>query len=154
MHPASTAQTTKCGACRTSLRTCEVPRMKAGTLQRARKTPMTMMREIVMGEMSGLTSLMGASAPPSQAPAAKPQKMPKACRLRRRVACIGAGALGVGSDSRIVSFMSAESIQKQESADEDREGNPEMDVGCDHAEQVAKGRAGDREFRQISNLVV
>jgi hypothetical protein len=67
---------------------------------------------------------------------------------------MGAGGLGVGSDSRIVSFMSAESIQKQESADEDREGNPEMDVGGDHPEQVARGRAGDREFRQISNLVV
>src|ERR1035441_8751425 len=94
MHPASTAQTTKCGACRTSLRTCEVPRMNAGTLQRARKTPNTMMRETVMGEISGLTSLMGASAPPSQAPAAKPQKMPKACRLRRRVACTGVFAGG------------------------------------------------------------
>src|SRR5450631_1275504 len=146
MHPASTAHTTKCGACRTSLRTCEVPRMNAGTLQRARKTPNTMMRETVMGEISGLTSLMGASAPPSQAPAAKPQKMPKACRLRRRVACMGAGGLGVGSDSRIVSFTSAESIQKQESADEDREGNQEMDVGGDHEEQVAGNREGDRGF--------
>ncbi len=105
-----------------------------------------------MGEMSGLTSLMGASAPPSHAPAANPQKMPKACRLRRRVACMVAGLPGVGSDSRIVSFMSAESIQKQKSADEYREGNPEMDVGGDHAEQVAGDRRGDREFRQWSNL--
>src|ERR1017187_3079730 len=153
MHPASTAQTTKCGACRTSLRTCEVPRMNAGTLQRARKTPNTMMRETVMGEISGLTSLMGASAPPSQAPAAKPQKMPSACRLRRRVACMGAGLPGVGPDSRAVSFMSAEAVQKQESADEDGEGNPEVDVGCDHEEQVAGNRADDRGFRQWSNLV-
>jgi hypothetical protein len=38
-----------------------------------------------MGEISGLTSLMGASAPPSHAPAAKPQNIPKACRLRSRV---------------------------------------------------------------------
>src|ERR1035438_6629097 len=83
MHPASTAQTIRCGAWRTSLLTCAVPRMNAGTLQRARKTPSTMMKETVIGEMSGLTSLMGASAPPSQAPAAKPQKMPRACRLRR-----------------------------------------------------------------------
>ena len=30
------------------------------------------------GEISGLTSLIGASAPPSQAPAAKPQNMPSA----------------------------------------------------------------------------
>jgi hypothetical protein len=59
---------------------------------------------------------------------------------------MGAGGLGVGSDSRTVSFTSAESIQKQESADEDREGNPEMDVGGDHEEQVAGNREGDRGF--------
>src|SRR5579864_4961675 len=93
MHPASTAHTIRCGAWRTSLRTCEVPRTKAGTLQRARKTPNTMMRETVMGEMSGLTSLMGASAPPSHAPAAKPQKMPRACSDRKRVTCIGDGTV-------------------------------------------------------------
>jgi hypothetical protein len=89
MHPASTAQTTRCGAWRTSLLTCDVPRIKAGTLQRARNTPHTMISEIVIGEMFGLTSLMGASAPPSHAPAANPQKIPSACRLRRRVAGIG-----------------------------------------------------------------
>src|SRR5580698_4135843 len=92
MHPASTAQRTRCGAWRRSAPTCEVPRMKAGTLQRARKTPHTMIRETVIGEMSGLTSLMGASAPPSQAPAANPQKIPSACRLRSRVACSDGGA--------------------------------------------------------------
>src|ERR1700686_3948276 len=94
MHPASTAHTTRCGAWRTSLRTCDVPRTRAGTLQRARKTPNTMISETVMGEMSGLMSLMGASAPPSQAPAAKPQKMPSACRERRRDVCPGAGGPG------------------------------------------------------------
>src|ERR1700730_4530557 len=94
MHPASTAQTIRWGAWRTSLRTCDVPRMKAGTLQRARKTPNTMMRETVMGEMDGLTSLMGASAPPSHAPAANPQKMPRDCSERRRVACMGLGTMG------------------------------------------------------------
>jgi hypothetical protein len=49
--------------------------------------------------------------------------------------------------------MSEESIQKQESADEDREWNPEMDVRGDHEEQVAASRAGDWEFRQFINLV-
>src|ERR1700730_16754438 len=92
MHPASTAHTTRCGAWRTSLRTCDVPRTNAGTLQRARKTPNTMISETVMGEISGLMSLMGASAPPSQAPAAKPQKIPSACRERRRDVCTGAVA--------------------------------------------------------------
>src|ERR1700728_82547 len=98
MDPASTAHTIKCGAWRRSLRTCNVPRMKAGTLQRARKTPNTMMSETVMGEMSGLTSLMGASAPPSHAPAANPQKIPSACRLRSRVACSDGG----GDSGRVV----------------------------------------------------
>src|ERR1041385_6727525 len=96
MHPASTAHTTRCGACRTSCPTCDVPRINAGTLQRARKTPHTMISEMVIGEIPGLTSLMGASAPPSHAPAAKPQKIPNACRLRRRVAgmeLFGGGAI-------------------------------------------------------------
>src|SRR5579871_1237 len=84
--PARIAQTTRCGACRTSLPTWETPRRKAGTLHRARKTPKTIMRDTVIGETSGLTSLIGASAPPSHAPAAKPQKIPSACRLRRREA--------------------------------------------------------------------
>src|SRR5579864_2205467 len=97
MHPASTAHTIKCGAWRTSLRTCDVPRRNAGTLQRARKTPNTMIRETVMGEISGLTSLMGASAPPSHAPAAKPQKMPSACSERKRVACIGPETVGAAA---------------------------------------------------------
>ena len=33
--------------------------------------------------------------------------------------------------------MSAEIIQKHEAADEDREWNPEVEVGGDHAEEVA-----------------
>jgi hypothetical protein len=64
------------------------------------------------------------------------------------------GVAGAGSASALVGVISAEFIQKHETTEEDCEGNPEMDVGGDHAEQVARGRAGDREFRQISNLVV
>src|SRR5713226_3094703 len=75
-HPARSAQMIRCGARRTSARTDEVPRMRAGKLQRARKTPITMMSEITMGEMPMETSLVGASAAPSQAPAAKPERMP------------------------------------------------------------------------------
>src|SRR5579864_1651853 len=69
---------------------CDVPRTRAGTLQRARNTPQTITSETVMGEISGLTSLIGASAPPSQAPAAKPQNIPSAWRLRRRAMFRGA----------------------------------------------------------------
>src|SRR5262245_56231474 len=68
---------------------CDVPRMSAGTLQRARNTPQTITRETVIGEISGFTSLIGASAPPSQAPAANPQNIPRACRLRRRAVYSG-----------------------------------------------------------------
>src|SRR5437016_7943313 len=75
-HPARSAQMIRCGAWRTSARTDEVPRIRAGKLQRARKTPMTMMSEITIGEMPMETSFVGASAAPSQAPAAKPQRMP------------------------------------------------------------------------------
>src|ERR1700758_1615799 len=89
MHPARIAQTTRCGAWATSERMWAVPRTRAGTLHRARNTPQTITSETVMGEISGFTSLMGASAPPSQAPAAKPQNMPRACRLRRRVGSTG-----------------------------------------------------------------
>ena len=72
--------------------------MKAGTLHRARNTPQTITRDTVMGEMSGLTSLIGASAPPSHAPAAKPQKIPSACRLRKRVDCKGFSTSDKGED--------------------------------------------------------
>src|SRR5690349_20243543 len=47
-QPARIAQMIKCGARRTSARTDEVPRIKAGRLQRARKTPTTMMSETAM----------------------------------------------------------------------------------------------------------
>lgn len=49
--------------------------------------------------------------------------------------------------------MSAEVIQKQEAANEDAEGNPEVDVGGNYAKQIAGDWAGDREFRQFNNLV-
>jgi len=38
------------------------PRMRAGRLQRARKTPTTMTREMTIGERPRVTSLVGASA--------------------------------------------------------------------------------------------
>ena len=58
--------------------------MSAGTLQRARKTPATMSNEMTTGEMPTVTSLVGASAAPSQAPAPKPQSMPSDCSVRKR----------------------------------------------------------------------
>ena len=83
-HPASTAHTTRCGAWRRSHPTCPVPRTSAGTLQRARNTPATISNEMTTGEIPSVTSLAGASAAPSHAPAPKPQRMPSDCSCRRR----------------------------------------------------------------------
>src|SRR6202140_836855 len=88
-HPPSTAQIIKCGARRTSARTEEVPRIRAGTLHRARKTPTTMTSEITSGERPMETSFVGASAAPSHAPAVKPERVPRSCSLRAREVCCG-----------------------------------------------------------------
>ena len=88
-HPARMAQMIRCGARRTSARMEDVPRMRAGTLQRARKTPTTMISEITRGETPMETNLVGASAAPSHAPAVKPERMPRSCSLRAREGCWG-----------------------------------------------------------------
>ena len=77
-HPASSAQIIRCGVRRMSARIDEVPRISAGRLQRARKTPTTMISEITIGDTPMATSLVGASAAPSHAPAANPQRIPSA----------------------------------------------------------------------------
>ena len=91
-HPASTPQTTRCGACRRSHPICPVPRTNAGKLQRARNTPATISSEITTGDIPTLTSLVGASAAPSQAPAPNPQRIPMDCKRRSRSAGIGGRA--------------------------------------------------------------
>src|SRR6266478_8499290 len=73
------------------------PRMSAGRLQRARKTPTTMTREMTIGERPRVTSLVGASAAPSHAPAVSPEKMPRSCRERERVERDVSAAVG-GAD--------------------------------------------------------
>src|SRR6266851_922445 len=50
-HPARIAQTTRWGAWRTSAPIADVPRSRAGRLQRARNTPTTIAREITTGEL-------------------------------------------------------------------------------------------------------
>jgi len=86
IHPASTAQIIKCGARRTSARIDEVPKIKAGTLHRARKTPITIISEITTGEIPTDTNFVGASAAPSQAPAVNPDKIPTTRSFRAREA--------------------------------------------------------------------
>ncbi len=89
-QPANSAQIIKCGARSTSARTDDVPRANAGKLHRARKTPTTIISEITIGDTPIETSLVGASAAPSQAPAVKPQSMPSSCRRRCRTGSCGA----------------------------------------------------------------
>jgi len=50
----------------------------------------------------------------------------------------GMGMASVASVAAVVRGMSAEVIQEQEAADEDGEGNPEVDVGGDHSNQGAR----------------
>src|ERR1044071_871214 len=83
-QPASTAQTMRCGAWRRSSRTKAVPWIRAGRLQRARKTPRTIASDTTTGERPMVTSLVGASAAPSQAPAVRPDRMPRPWRVRTR----------------------------------------------------------------------
>jgi hypothetical protein len=61
-----------------------VPRIKAGKLQRARKTPTTIMREMTTGERPTATNFVGVSAAPSQAPAVRPESIPNNCSFRGR----------------------------------------------------------------------
>src|SRR5689334_5487969 len=68
-HPARIAHTIRCGAWRRSAAMYDVPWMSAGSDHRARKTPITIVSEITTGESPRVTSLVGASAAPSQAPA-------------------------------------------------------------------------------------
>src|SRR5262250_1514606 len=136
----ATAQMMRCGARRTSARTEEVPRMSAGRLQRARKTPMTMMSEMAMGEMPMETSLVGASAAPSQAPAAKPERMPRSCSFfAREMSCVDEALRVCASDDMIFcdSIRLAHEAQQQQSADKYGNRDPKMNVG-EHAAQAAR----------------
>src|SRR6059036_1157918 len=88
-QPARTAHATRCGAWRTSAPTADVPRSRAGRLQRARNTPSTITSETATGEMPSDTILVGASAAPSHAPAVTPLSTPRSWRRRTRAAATG-----------------------------------------------------------------
>src|SRR5262249_9988061 len=95
-QPANTAHTIRCGACCASAYTWLVPRASAGRLHRARKTPTTISSEISTGETPACTSLVGASAAPSHAPAASPHIIPGAASfLPRDVSNAGMAAVDV-----------------------------------------------------------
>lgn len=56
-----------------------MPLRTVGSVHRATKTPATMHKEITKGEKPATTSFVGASAPPSHTPAARPQATPSPC---------------------------------------------------------------------------
>src|ERR1017187_1206415 len=80
--PASTAHTIRWAFSRKSSSRKPVPFSAMGTVQRATNTPATMPSEMTKGEKPMVTNLVGASAAPSQAPAANPQTTPSLCRER------------------------------------------------------------------------
>jgi len=88
MHPAKIAQIKRCGVRATSARIDDVPKISAGTLHRARKTPITIISEITTGEIPTVTSFVGASAAPNQAPAVNPDTNPTICKLFAREASL------------------------------------------------------------------
>lgn len=72
-----------------SAKTAEVPLRRVGRVQRAVKTPATMAREMAKGDRPELTSLVGASAAPSQTPAARAQATPRAWTEVKAAADLG-----------------------------------------------------------------
>ena len=77
----------------------EVPFNITGSVQRATKTPATIPSEIRKGENPAVTSLVGASAAPNHAPAAKPHATPRPCReaLDNLVFTASAGCAAISS---------------------------------------------------------
>ncbi len=74
--PARIAQTIRWAFSRRSAQIYPVPLRTVGTVQRATNTPATIPSEMMNGEKPTVTSLVGASAAPSQAPAPSPQVTP------------------------------------------------------------------------------
>src|ERR1043165_3848291 len=90
-----------------------------GTVQRATKTPATMPSEMINGEKPTVTSLVGASAAPSHAPAPSPHATPRRCSdLVESL---------VGVDIADL----PDNHQQPEAQQEDSDGQPELRIGED-----------------------
>src|ERR1700761_4576319 len=88
--PARRAQMMRCFLSARSAKTYAVPFSKVGNVQRDRNTPHTIADDRANGEKPAVTSLVGASAAPSQTAAVKPQMTPRPCRESRRFVCLSA----------------------------------------------------------------
>src|SRR5262249_49462226 len=114
-HPARMAHRIRCGACRASARSWAVPCASAGTLHRARKTPITINSETTTGETPAWTSLVGASAAPSHAPAARPHIPPRPCSfLSRDTSNCGITALDVAVPAFITGSTATRQARQSE----------------------------------------
>ena len=145
-----------------SRNTARVPLSSVGTLQRATKTPATMQSEIEYGDRPAFTSLVGASAAPSQTPA------PNAAQHAQPVSASGSRrsrwSSAVGSSRRI--FLSSRmdatralrldraaenrSMQRDEERKADAkngEGNEEVAVGEDGPGLLKKSHQHPLELR-------
>src|SRR5215469_15745940 len=78
--PPSTAQTIRCGLSNRSSSTNPVPFKTVGSVQRVTNAPITIPMEMSNGENPSVTSLVGASALPSQTAADSAQITPSLCK--------------------------------------------------------------------------
>src|ERR1039458_8119650 len=144
--PAITAHTIRCGLSRRSAKRNPVPLSSVGTVQRATNAPITMPMEMRNGENPAFTSLVGASAVPSQTAAASPQKTPSLCR--ERVDRPPAGA-------KISLKNSPQRHKKGHSQDQHNNRNPEMHVSEDgnNARSFHALTSSQRRRRCSSNCI-
>jgi len=107
-----------------------------------------MIREMTIGEMPMETSFVGASAAPSQAPAAKPERMPSNWSFLERVASGIAGGIVEEATGGIFlqSEISANETKQQQSTHQNGDGHPKMDVAENAGPPAA--RVGFR-FRRL-----
>src|SRR5579884_4497975 len=96
-----------------------------GTVQRATNTPATIPSEIRNGENPSVTSLVGASAAPSHAPAASPHATPTRCSERDAAFTV---------DCRWACIALPQSHEQTGPQQQDRNRNPEVRVGHDGSE--------------------
>ena len=122
----------RCGLSRRSLNRKPVPLSSVGTVQRATNAPITMPIEMMKGENPAVTSLVGASALPSQTAAASPQNTPSLCReiVDRADACRQRDA------SPLRSSRSPQRHQQRDSQNQHDHRHPKMHVGEDADHQL------------------
>src|ERR1019366_2022456 len=144
--PARMAHTKRCFFSLRSSQIYPVPFNSMGTVQRATNTPATMPNEMIKGGNPAVTSLVGGSAAPSQAPAPKPQETPSECSERAESCVVESGAFAIALPH---------CRQQADAYDKNHYRQPEMAIGenclpqrlfqrdlqCRFGDDAASGRA-------------